>query len=591
MAEYRQKGKTLHCSLAFDEMAIKQNIQWSDVRKQFLGYVTYGDRKESEVRLIASHAIVFLLSGINQEFSIPVAYHFIKALKREEKMKLLIEVVRATTNIGVNIVNVTFDGLPTNFLVCESLGASFDTNDFRSYFPNPVNGRKIYVILDACHMLKLWRNSLAKLKIIEDGKGNRIEWAHFERLENCRANNELVTHKLSKKHIQWDKDKMNVRLAAQTLSNSVSKAFSYLMQNHVSGFEDVAGTSEFAERANHIFDIFNSRVKVNRVKEDNSYKNELLTKQNKDSIFDFLNDMTIYMNSLTFEGRKIVSSRYKTGFLSFLINIESLRGIYGDYVENGQMKEVPTLRLSQDFLESFFGRCRALNGGNNNPIQDQFMSAFQKLLLNSELQSSPFSNCVDKLSILTVSTKKHTNEEELTENDNEKDCEDYFANLDKISPNDYLLDIYQLSTIAFNAGSIEANILNNAHFDCADCAKVFKENILSDIDLMKTHKTRVPCKSTVDICIVASKYADVFQNRRELKYQSLIYAILRNIDFDSLYTNSSEHQDGHMLYLVKFIIEQFLRLKFTSIARTATIANQRVFLRNKFKNIIKELGL
>lgn len=244
------------------------------------------------------------------------------------------------------------------------------------------------------------------------------------------------------------------------------------------------------------------------------------------------------------------------------------------------MKQVPTLRLSHDFLESFFGRCRALNGYNNNPTRDQFTCAFRKLLVNSELRSSSFSNCVDRLSILTISSKKNSNEEEPTEpNNNEKDFDDYSANLDKMSSNDYLLDIFQLSTIAFNAGSIEA--------------KVLKENILIDFDLLKTHRNMVPCKSTVDICIAVSKYAKIFQNRRDLKFHSLVYAILQNIDFDSLYlyTNSSEHQDGHMLYLVKFIIEESLRLNFTSVARTVIIANQRVFLRNKLKNIVKNLGL
>lgn len=594
VAEYQEQGKSLLCSLAFDEMAIKQVIQWSDVRKKFLGYVTYGDRDEPEDRSIASHAIVFLLSGIDQAFSIPVAYHFIKSLKKDEKKDLLIDVVTALTQIGITIVNITFDGLSTNFLVCKSLGACLDTNDLHPYFQNPVDGRKIYIILDACHMLKLWRNSLGNLKIISDGKSHQIEWAHFENLENCRVNDKFVTHKLTKRHIQWDKDKMNVRLAAQTLSSSVSKSLTFLMNNQIPGFENCSGTAEFAKRANDLFDIFNSSERTHsetRVMNESSFKNEILTGINKDKIFDFLEDMSIYINSLNVHGRKIVSTRNKTGFLGFLINIESLKGIYREYIERGQLKEISTMRFSQDFLESFFGRVRALNGSNTNPTQDQFISSFRKLLVNSELRSSPFANCADNLSILTVSSKKHNNKEDLTENVVERDCEEHFVNIDKISPNDFLLDIYQLSTTTFNAGSIEANILNIAHFDCKDCFEIFKENILSDIDFMRSKKIRAPCKSTVDICIIASKYAKLFQYQRDLKYKSLVDVILQNIDFDTLYINSDEHQDGHMFYLVKFIVEEYLRLHFNSVARTATVANQKIFLKNKYKNIVKELGL
>lgn len=288
VSEYRKKNEILYCSLSFDEMSIKQHIQWSDNKKKFLGYVSYGN----DDKQIATHAIVFLVTGINSMFSIPIAFHFIQnSFGPDDKAKLLIEVIKSMTNIGVMIVNVTFDGLPTNFAVCKKLGASFNTNDLRPYFEDPIDKHRIYIILDACHMLKLWRNTIGNHKQIIDGNGQIINWEFFELLENCRIKNEFVTHKLTKRHINWEKDKMNVRLAAQTLSNSNSKSLLYLKENECDGFDGCTGTAEFCKRANHLFDIFNTKIPKNGVgnmvvdgMEDDSFKNKILDEFSKEKI-------------------------------------------------------------------------------------------------------------------------------------------------------------------------------------------------------------------------------------------------------------------------------------------------------------------
>lgn len=62
------------------------------------------------------------------------------------------------TLLGITVVNITFDGLRSNVTACKEMGASFKFNDFRPYFHNRLNGKKIVVIFDACHMVKLARN-------------------------------------------------------------------------------------------------------------------------------------------------------------------------------------------------------------------------------------------------------------------------------------------------------------------------------------------------------------------------------------------------------------------------------------------------
>lgn len=249
------------------------------------------------------------------------------------------------------------------------------------------------------------------------------------------------------------------------------------------------------------------------------------------------------------------------------------------------MNEIPTMRLSQNFLESFFGRIRALLGSNNHPTEEQFMSAFRKMLVNSELAASPLSNCTDQLSILQVSSRKK-NQTDQTSLDIEVEVEC----LHQINENDYLLDMFQQSSIGYAAGSIENQILNYAHFDCADCSAVLKENDSSELDFFKSKKTRVPCKSTLDICIVANRFVKIFENDMNFNYQFMINKILQNIDFDTIYPKSVEHEAGHMYYFVRFIIEEYVRIKLTYIAKTKSLANQKKFLRNKLKNEVKRYG-
>ena len=90
------------------------------------------------------------------------------------------------------------------------LGCSLDVLDPRPYFPHPVFGYNVYATLDICHMLKLARNSPPDLGVFCDGNRNKICWSFISGLFDLQKN--------------WRKQKMKVKLAAQTFSRSVSDA-------------------------------------------------------------------------------------------------------------------------------------------------------------------------------------------------------------------------------------------------------------------------------------------------------------------------------------------------------------------------------
>lgn len=217
--EMKGNGQQLVCSLTFDEMSIRKHIQWCSKVKKFLGYVTYG----SKINVVANNAIVFLVNGLNAKVQVPVAYHFVTTLEANDRMRLLLEILAELFKIGVVVSNITFDGLSANISMCRLLGASFKRNDMRPYFIEPYSNRKIYIIFDPSHCIKLVRNHLFYRKVFIDPIGKKIEWRLIAALVNYGTKNGFgLTHKLTNRHINFKNKKMHVRTAIQTVSNSVA---------------------------------------------------------------------------------------------------------------------------------------------------------------------------------------------------------------------------------------------------------------------------------------------------------------------------------------------------------------------------------
>ena len=62
------------------------------------------------------------------------------------------------------------------------------------------------------------------------------------------------------RHVKFQQNKMNVKLAAQTMSASVTAALKYAFQFGCRGFDSCLGTANFVTIIDHLFDIFNSRT-------------------------------------------------------------------------------------------------------------------------------------------------------------------------------------------------------------------------------------------------------------------------------------------------------------------------------------------
>lgn len=243
-------GSQLTCALVFDEMYIRKQVFWTQDKFDFIGYVSSSYEPNQNLenstnrKRIVRQAIVFMLSGINKSMQFPVAYYFIHKLDKYGRSKILKEIIEAVTKCGVKIANLTFDGFCSNVSACEMLGADLKigSDEFQPYILNDFNGEKIFIVLDPCHMLKLIRNTLAKKKIIYDDNGDKIDFCYFESLVDYSQNNQFNTHKMTRKHLQWERNCMCVQTATQTLSNSVANSMEFLMKQNHPNFKDSAPT-------------------------------------------------------------------------------------------------------------------------------------------------------------------------------------------------------------------------------------------------------------------------------------------------------------------------------------------------------------
>ena len=150
----------------------------------------------------------------------------------------------------------------------------------------------------------------------------------------------------------------------------------------------------------HLFDILNSWNPCAK-----GFK-AALRKSNKSSWKPFLDEAHEYIIGLENTlGKPMYTSRRKTGFVGFLVAINSIQSTFSDLVgkEEAPMNYILTYKFSQGHLELFFGAIRSSGGFNNNPTAQQFIAAYKRLLLRSSIEGRN-GNCTkqDETDILEV---------------------------------------------------------------------------------------------------------------------------------------------------------------------------------------------
>jgi hypothetical protein len=229
-------------SLMLDAMAIRQKIIYDPQKKCMTGFVNLGDGTDSDIQ--AKEALVVMVVGLKGHWKAPIAYYLTRVLTADVQAQLIKHSLEALADVGIRVWAVTMDGHSTNLAMCRELGCSLDTTG-QSHFQHPQTAENVYVLFDACHMLKLVRNLLGDYSIIQSPDG-LVRWSYVKYLQDQQEDAGLrLGNCLTSTHLNYYKMKMKVSLAAQTISSSVALALECLEQAGYDRFKGCQATVKF----------------------------------------------------------------------------------------------------------------------------------------------------------------------------------------------------------------------------------------------------------------------------------------------------------------------------------------------------------
>ncbi|KAJ8909445.1 hypothetical protein NQ315_003493 [Exocentrus adspersus] len=257
------------CYLCVDEMAIKKNLFYKYIADEAVGLEDNGVQKNQFQLALQQY-------GINSKWKQVVCYTLSgTSISASDVKDLLEKLIEQLTNIGLDVVALV-SNMGSNFIqLSKLLGVTTDN----SYVE--IGNKKLLYYFDPCHLMKAARNNLIN---------NNFHWdtyrASWEDIQNFYEKDKVklnrMAPKLSAAHLApTNFQKMNVSLAAQTLSNTVALG----IDNHIyfhSLPDEAAGTVQFIRNFDKLFNIFNARNRNPTSKLDYAFsqdesQNEFLT--------------------------------------------------------------------------------------------------------------------------------------------------------------------------------------------------------------------------------------------------------------------------------------------------------------------------
>lgn len=421
----KQDGR-IPVDLVMDEMSIRQQTL-SKCGKTY-GKIDLGAKQLSDDNAPeATNALVLMAVSLKHGWKVPFAYFLIKGLNASERANILSEALQQLHEAQADVFSITFDGAYHNFAALICLGANFDypSCNFRPYISHPTTKNQVFAFSDPCHNIKLVRNALGQQPYLlthsEDDTIRKISWNYICSLVCLEEKEERkCATKITKKHIFFEDNIMNVGLAAQTLSESVAKALEFTRSLQLPQFEGSEETETFCRNFNKAFDILNCRSKYSTKEycqplDVHSYS---LLKNEADRIIQYIEGLSIAMEkksteagitTVSYKEEPALSCRKKTGFLGFVVSLKNIFEIFNALTKQSSLKMtyLLTYKLSQDHLESFFSAVRSLGGHNNNPNAYQFETAYKHLIIHNEVKCSENANVkASDINVLQISSSK-----------------------------------------------------------------------------------------------------------------------------------------------------------------------------------------
>ena len=379
--------------LVMDEMKIQENLVWDKNSGELIGYVDLGDVDVNYSALqkpntLASHVLVFLLRSIVNRFKFSLANFATTSATSIHMFILVWKAISICEMNNIKILGLTCDGASANRKMIKMHSHMTKNNDksrdviYRVANICSMDKRFLYFISDAPHLVKTLRNCLlnsgfssGKSRLMWNA-GYDMLWKHIKDIYDDDRDCDLhLLPKLTSDHINLTSfSKMNVRLAAQVLSNTVSNVLKEF------GPTDAVQTAMFCEYANKFFDCLNVRHKKGGDYSLNPFLKPYESVDDERFVWmenSFLDYLKKWKNAVDFRpGSFRLDDRSKM-FISWQTYEGIKITVYSTieltrYLLNNGVKYVLTGNYSQDCLENYNGRQRALGCRKDNPTLKDF---------------------------------------------------------------------------------------------------------------------------------------------------------------------------------------------------------------------------
>lgn len=355
-----------YCIICIDKFPLKSKLYYDTKADEITGFHCINERKKTEM---AKNAYVIMIQGIFYNWQQPVAYALLGDGEYYEDLDTwLNNVICKLSGIGIEVKAIASDNSPyfENFAKGKNVT---EVNPYISY-----NNKAISYIFDVHHLMLSIRNYLLKGDLSYGSQ--KISWDYIKMLYQNEAQKERskkLVPKLTDCHIEpGKKDKMNVQLALETFSRTVSVALhTYIDFGQLP--EEARPTAHFIETLNNLFDLLNS----SKVKCKNEIQSALRMTQDQIKFVKEATEMLANIKSST-AGAELIEH--------FQITITSIKTLYND-LTNNEFEYVLTGRLNKDCVTTFYKVLISQNNYRNlTPIQ--FRRGFSKLFLRYLIKNS-----------------------------------------------------------------------------------------------------------------------------------------------------------------------------------------------------------
>ncbi|NXA73645.1 THAP9 transposase, partial [Thryothorus ludovicianus] len=378
-----------HCAVLVQDVSLQKQQEWDPHTKQLTGFVDLGAGiLDADEAPLASEAIILMAVGISSPWTAPLGYFLVNSMSGHFLAQLLRQAINKLNNIGIVVLAVTSGASARGAETARALGIRTDPKRIQCTFQHPPgSAHSIAYFFDVCHALLLIRNALQCFQKVE-WLGDTMWWQHVVELAALREQrlSELCSLESGRAGSKGSYH-LKVNLATLLFSEGVAEALEHLQKLGLASFQNCSGTVKFVRLMSSLCDVFCGR---------GLYGKEPLLAGNYTKISNLFNEAkSCFVNLTDSVGRYVIKSKRKLGFLSFLLNAESLKWLSSNYPcpEGTPSHHLHTHACSLDPLERFLRALQQACGSSGSPTCTVFQAAYHKLLASCSLApSSPHSS-------------------------------------------------------------------------------------------------------------------------------------------------------------------------------------------------------